>query len=245
MPVLEICVTNIQSAVAAQQGGAHRVELCAALDSGGLTPSAGLIRAVRGYLDIPVNVLIRPREGNFCYTDAELAIMLADIDFCRQSGASGVVIGVLDAASRLDVPKMQALLAAASGMDITFHRAFDFVPDPFEALDVLIKLGVSRVLSSGQAASAHEGRFLLKKMAEYAAGRISVMPGAGLSAQNIRAVAAATGAWEFHLSAKKKVIQTGAASEIPGLEWQYWESEEAQVRETSAILALLPGGSHF
>ncbi|MFN0013188.1 MAG: copper homeostasis protein CutC [Saprospiraceae bacterium] len=237
IPVLEICATNIQSAVAAQQAGAHRIELCSALDSGGLTPSAGLIRVVRGHLDIPVNVLIRPREGNFCYNDAELAIILDDIAVCRQAGADGIVIGALDATCRLDIPKMQAMLAAARGMDVTFHRAFDFVPDPFETLDVLIGLGVSRVLSSGQAATAHDGRFLLKKMVDHAAGRISVMPGAGLSAQNIRAVAAATGASEFHLSAKKRGVQTGAANQIPGLEWQYWESDSEQIRDVLRQLA--------
>jgi copper homeostasis protein len=232
--MLEICAVNIQSAIAAQAAGAHRIELCSALDGGGLTPSPGLLRVARQHLHIPINVLIRPREGNFCYTDTELAIMLDDIRFCREAGADGVVIGALDADGRFDLPKMKLLLAAAKGMDVTCHRAFDFTPDPFEALDMLLALGIPRVLSSGQAANAYEGRFLLKKMVEYAADRICVMPGAGLSAQNIRAVAEITGAQEFHLTAKKRVEQQNAGSDIPGLEWWYWESSVEQIREVLA-----------
>jgi copper homeostasis protein len=231
MPILEICAGNLQSALAAQEGGAHRIELCAALDTGGLTPSLGLIRAVRRHLSIRVNMLIRPREGDFCYDDTELAVMLDDIRLCREAGADGVAIGALNAENRLDVPKMQAMIQAAAGMDITCHRAFDFTPDPVEALDTLVALGIPRVLTSGQATSAFEGRFLLKNLVEHAAGRISIMPGAGLSARNIREMAKTTGAQEFHLSAKKKVVQPGTGNVIPGLEWGYWASDVAQIRE--------------
>ena len=236
MPILEICAGNLQSALAAQEGGAHRIELCAALDTGGLTPSLGLIRAVRRHLSIRLNVLIRPREGNFCYDDTELAIMLEDIHLCRDAGVDGVAIGALDAENRLDVPKMQAMVQAAAGMDITCQRAFDFTPEPVEALDTLIALGIPRVLTSGQSASAYEGRFLLKKLVEHAGGRISIMPGAGLSARNIREVAEATGAREFHLSAKRKVVQPGSGNEMPGLEWWYWVSDATLIR--TAIQAL-------
>ncbi len=240
MPILEICAGNLQSALAAQAGGANRIELCAALDTGGLTPSLGLVRAVRRHLSIRVNVLIRPREGDFCYDDTELALMLDDIRLCREAGADGVAIGALDAENRLDVPKMQAMCQAAAGMDITCHRAFDFVPDPFEALDTLLALGIPRVLTSGQATTALEGRFLLKKLVELAGGRISIMPGAGLSDRNIREMAEATGAQEFHLSAKKNVPQPGSDKAIPGLEWGYWASDAAQIR---AVVQALSGVS--
>ncbi len=240
MPILEICAGNLQSALAAQAGGAHRIELCAALDTGGLTPSLGLVRAVRERLNIRVNVLIRPREGDFCYDEAELALMLDDIRLCREAGADGVAIGALDAENRLDVPKMQAMLQAAAGMDITCHRAFDFVPDPVEALDTLLALGIPRVLTSGQATTAFQGRFLLKKLVEHAGGRISIMPGAGLSARNIREMAEATGAQEFHLSAKKEVVQPGSDKAIPGLEWGYWASDAEQIR---AVVQALSGVS--
>ncbi|MCB0534122.1 MAG: copper homeostasis protein CutC [Lewinellaceae bacterium] len=234
--MLEICAANLQSALAAQRAGAQRIELCSALDAGGLTPSAGLIRAVCRQLTIPVNVLIRPREGHFCYTDAELAIMLDDIRFCREAGANGVVIGALTMHSELNLEQMAALVEAAEGLDITCHRAFDFTPDPLAALDTLVALGIPRVLSSGQAASAFEGRFLLKKLVQHAAGRISIMPGAGINAANIAELAKTTGSREFHLSGRKKVEQVFPDKKIPGLELEYWESAENAIREVLEVL---------
>jgi len=235
--MLEICATNLQSALAAQRAGAHRIELCSALDAGGLTPSPGLIRAVCAQLTIPVNVLIRPREGNFCYTDAELAIMLDDIRFCRETGVNGVVIGALTPDFQLDLEKMTAMVEAAEGLDSTCHRAFDFVANPLETLDHLVALGISRVLSSGQAASAYEGRFLLKKLVQHAAGRIVIMPGAGITATNIFEIAQTTGAKEFHLSGRKKVEQKKPEKAIPGLEEWHWESSETVIREVLAAWA--------
>lgn len=235
--MIEVCATNLQSALAAQRAGAHRIELCCALDGGGLTPSPGLLREVRRQLRIRINVLIRPREGNFCYTEDELAIMLEDIRFCREAGADGVVIGALDSSGRLHIPQMQAMMQAAEGLDVTCHRAFDYTTDPFEALETLIDLGVKRILSSGQAVTAYEGRFLLQKLVEQAAGRIIVMPGAGLSAKNIREVAQVTGAQEFHLTGRIKVVQPNPGGDIPGLEWWYWESEEGKIREIMQLMA--------
>ncbi len=234
--MIEVCATNIQSAIAAQRAGAQRIELCCAIDGGGLTPSPGLLREARKQLSIAINVLIRPREGNFCYDEQELSIMLDDIRFCREAGADGVVIGALDAGGRLDVPAMQAMLDAAEGMDVTCHRAIDYAADPLETLETLIALGVRRILSSGQAANAFEGRFLLKKLVEKAAGRIIVMPGAGISIQNIREIMAFTGAQEFHLTGRKKVVQPNPGGDIPGLEWWYWESDEATIREVVEIV---------
>lgn len=239
MPLLEVCATNLQSALAAQRAGAHRIELCCALDGGGLTPSPGLLRAVLKHLTIPVNVLIRPREGNFCYDAGELAIMLDDIRFCRSAGAHGVVIGALALGGRLDTAQMQTMIDAADGLDVTCHRAFDYTTDPFEALETLIALGVRRILSSGQATTAYEGRFLLQQLVERAAGRILVMPGAGLSASNIREVAELTKATEFHLTGRRKIVQPNPGGDIPGLEWWYWESDEGKLREVLGMVETL------
>lgn len=231
----EVCAVNIQSALAAERGGAHRIELCSALDVGGLTPSPGLIRAAIAQLKIPVNVLIRPREGNFRYTEVERNIMLDDIRFCREAGANGVVVGALTPDNQLDVSLMQAMKEAAGDMEAVCHRAFDFSADPAAVLEQLISLGYKRVLSSGQAKTAFEGRFLLKNMVEKAAGRISVMPGAGISANNIAELLRVTGAGEFHFTGRKKVVQNGG--DIPGLESWYWESSVDAIRAIMAATA--------
>ena len=222
----EVCAGNNQSAYAAQSAGAQRIELCSGLDAGGLTPSLGLIHAAVSALDIAVHVLIRPREGDFCYSEVELNIILDDIALCREAGAAGVVVGALTIERRLDLPTMKAMKTVAGDMDITCHRAFDYIEDISEALEQLIEMGYDRVLSSGKAASAYEGRFLLQKMVQQGNGRISVMPGAGINAENIRAIAKITGAKEFHFTGKHKV-SVGGKSEIPGLETWHWESNEA------------------
>jgi copper homeostasis protein len=229
--LLEICAVNLQSAKIAQSAGAHRIELCMALDSGGLTPSAGLIEATRAALDIPVHVLIRPREGDFCYTEADLDMMLTDIAFCAQAGVAGVVIGALDNNRRLQRAQMEAMCRAAGSLHVTCHRAFDFTIDPFEALDTLVELGIGRVLTSGQAATAFEGRALLGRLVAYAGERIEVMPGAGIDENNIGEVARASGARSFHLTAKRKIVQDTSQQNIPRLEWSYWESDPAVIRQ--------------
>ncbi len=228
----EVCAVNIQSALAAQAAGAYRIELCSGIDVGGLTPSIGMIRQVVQALEIEVHVLIRPREGDFCYNEAELAIMRDDIRACREAGAQGVVIGALTATGELDLPKMQAMIAAAAGLEVTCHRAFDYTADPAVALEQLITLGIHRVLSSGQAATAYEGRFLLQKVVEQATGRIEIMPGAGISAKNIRTIVETTGAQSFHFTGRTKIVQPSANNaQIPGLEWWYWVSDEQVLRE--------------
>lgn len=236
---LEICASNIQSALVAQKAGGRRIELCSGLDGGGITPSYGLIRAACRELQIPVNVLIRPREGNFLYEEIEVDMMCDDIRFCKSAGANGVVIGALTADGRLHPEHMSRMIEAARGMEVVCHRAFDYSTDPFSALEQLISLGVRRVLSSGQATSAYEGRALLKELVEKAAGRISIMPGAGITYKNIRAVAEETRAQEFHLTGRKKRVQPNPGGDIPGLEWWYWESSEEVIRQTLEALAPL------
>lgn len=201
--VLEIAANSLASALAAQEGGASRIELCSALELGGLTPSPGQIALVREKLSIPVHVLVRPRAGDFAYADEEHATMLADVERCAAAGCDGVVVGALTADGDVDVTRCRELVSAANGIDVTFHRAIDVCRDPATALEAIISLGCARVLSSGSAASAMEGSANLRRLIEQAAGRIEIMPGAGIGAGNIAALMAATGAREFHASAKR------------------------------------------
>ena len=205
MAILEICAGSVESAVAARDGGAKRIELCAALEVGGVTPSAGLIAEARKIEGLTLNVIIRPRGGDFLYNEYEIACMEQDIRTCKELGADGVVIGALTADGDIDTKACKRLIAAADGMSITFHRAFDMCSNPRKALEELIALGCNRVLTSGQAATAEAGAPLLKELVEQAAERIIIMPGCGVSSANAAAILQATGATEIHASARKSV----------------------------------------
>ena len=202
--LIEIAANSVASALAAQAGGAGRVELCAALELGGLTPSHATIAMARERLRIPLYVLIRPRAGDFRYDDDECEAMRRDIETCVALGCDGVVLGVLDADGDVDMERCYSLIAAAAHLGITFHRAFDLVRDPHRALDDVIALGCERVLTSGGQASAMEGAAQIRELVAQAAGRIGIMPGAGVTDRNIAALATATGAREFHASAKRQ-----------------------------------------
>ena len=214
-PLLEIAANSLDSALAAQAGGADRVELCAALEAGGLTPSGGLIALARERLSIPVYVLIRPRAGDFAYSAAEHATMLTDIVHCRAAGCAGVVTGALTPHGDVDVTRCRELVAAAESMGVTFHRAIDVSRDPLQALEDIIALGCERVLSSGAQPSAIAGASLLREMVSRAGGRIAVMPGAGIDAGNLAALREATGAREFHASAKR--VLASAMRHVPSM----------------------------
>jgi copper homeostasis protein len=232
MFTVEICAATLSSALAAQAAGAHRIELCSGLEVGGLTPSLGLLQAVRACVRLPVYVLIRPREGHFCYTEGELSVMLRDIAICREAGADGVVVGALDAQGQLHERHLRAMAKAAQGIGLGFHRALDGVVRPEEALERLIDLGFERVLTSGRAPTAVEGIPTLRRWIEQVGGRIAVMPGAGVTAANIKAIAEGTGAVEFHLSAKRRAAIYGtAAVPLPGLEPDFWESDANIIRQ--------------
>ena len=205
MPILEICAGSVESAIAARNGGAQRIELCAALEVGGVTPSAGLIAEARKIEGVVLNVIIRPRGGDFLYHEYEAACMEQDIRTCKQLGVDGVVIGALTADGDIDTTLCKRLIAAADGMSVTFHRAFDMCRDPRKALEELISLGCDRVLTSGQAATAQAGIPLLKGLVEQAAGRIIIMPGCGVNSSNAAAILQATGANEIHASARKSI----------------------------------------
>ena len=205
MALLEVAANSVGSATAAQAGGAGRVELCASLDEGGVTPSHGTIVLARSALAIPLYVLIRPRAGDFVYDAAELAAMERDIVHCRSLGCDGVVVGALTPDGAVDRDACARLIAAASGMGVTFHRAFDLVADQLATLPALIELGVERVLTSGGMTSAVAGAARLAALVAMAGARITVMPGAGIEPGNIAALRDATGAREFHASAKRRL----------------------------------------
>lgn len=198
MRILEVCCGDLESAQAAARGGAQRVELCSALSADGLTPSLGLIEAVRQIPDLRLHVLIRPREGDFVYTDAEFEIMRDDILMAKQLGADGVVIGALTAEGDIDVKRCKKLVEAAEGMQVTFHRAFDQCRHPQEALEQIIAMGCTRLLTSGQASSAQAGIPLLKQLVEQAGSRLILLPGAGVNQHNARTILDSTGAQEIH-----------------------------------------------
>lgn len=201
----EICVDSVESAIAAQSGGADRVELCDNLFEGGTTPSFGSIAMAREMLSIKLHVIIRPRGGDFLYSDTEFEIMKRDIEAARKLGIDGVVIGLLNNDGSIDKERTKELITLARPMSVTFHRAFDVCRDPFESLETLIDLGIDRVLTSGQKANAVEGVDLIGKLVEKAADRIVIMACGSLNETNIADVISATGVKELHFTAFETV----------------------------------------
>jgi copper homeostasis protein len=201
--VLEVCAFTIQTCLVAERVGAVRVELCDNPIEGGTTPSYGAIRRVRERIGIQLYPIIRPRALNYLYDDEEWAIMQEDVRACRELGCDGISVGIQLRNGELDTDRMKRLVDLAYPMGVTCNRVFDNAPDPFRTLEQLIDIGCERVLTSGQAASAPEGTAMLAKLVEAAAGRIIIMPGAGVKSGNIAALRAQTGAMEFHTSARK------------------------------------------
>jgi copper homeostasis protein len=199
--IYEICVDSLAGVRAAKAAGADRVELCADLLEGGITPSRGLIRQARTITSIGLHVMIRPRGGDFLFDDDEFAIMQSDIETARAEGADGVVIGALTAAGEVDGPRARDLMSVARPLSVTFHRAFDLTPDPIQAIETLIGLGVDRVLTSGQEATVLEGLPLIITLIHRAQDRIVVMPGGGITARNVERVVAAAKPTEIHFAA--------------------------------------------
>jgi copper homeostasis protein len=236
--LLEIAANSLASALAAQDGGADRIELCTALEVGGLTPTHAQIALARARVHLPIYVLIRPRAGDFVYSELEFETMQRDVETCAALGCDGVVIGALDGEGHIDVPRCRSLIAAAGTVGVTFHRAFDMSRDPHRALEDIIALRCERVLSSGGRESALAGAAQLRELVAQAAGRIAVMPGAGIDTGNIATIRAMTGAREFHASAKRqlpsRMVQVPRAG--LGMDGGEWRTDAEQVRALVAAL---------
>ena len=246
--ILEVCVDSTASALAAKEGGADRLELCADLIVGGTTPSLALVRQVKETTGLPVRALLRPRFGDFCYDRWELAQMVAS------AAADGIVTGVLTPDGALDVEALRPIYDAAREaaakanrpVALTLHRAFDVCRDPFAALEAACGLGLSTILTSGQAASAPQGAPLLRQLVERAAGRIEILVGAGVSPTNLPALTRETGASAFHLSGKQVLDsrmtfrREGVPMGLPGFsEFELWQTNEDTIRNARTVLDTL------
>ena len=204
MILLECCVDSVESALAAKAGGADRLEICSGLPVGGLSPSPCLFRRIKETCgNLKLHVLLRPRVGDFCYSDEESEIIREEVKMFRELGADGVVIGILTPEGELDVERMRKLVKEAEGMSVTLHRAFDMCIAPQEALEEAVALGIRTILTSGQRNSAAEGADLLELLVELADNRITIMPGAGVSPENLPLLIEQTKAKAFHMTGKK------------------------------------------
>jgi copper homeostasis protein len=206
--LLEICCGSIDDAIQAAMGGADRVELCSALFLGGLTPSLGTLSEAKQRVKIPIMMMVRPRSGGFCYTDAEMATMERDAELAVANGADGIVFGILDADGKIDVRRCTRLRKLIGDKQSVFHRAFDVTPDAFAALEQLVDMGITRVLTSGQKNSVPEGVDLIRKLIEKARKRIQVLPGGGIAPYNIKDVIEKTGCRQVHLTAWKTALDS-------------------------------------
>lgn len=236
--LLEIAANSVGSALAAQAGGAGRVELCGSLDEGGTTPSYGVLALVRERLRIPLFVLIRPRTGDFLYEDFELEAMRRDVQMCRELGCDGIVIGALNAEGAVDVASCRELIATAGSMSVTFHRAFDVARDQEQALKDIISLGCERVLTSGMRPSALEGADMISAFVRQAGNQLRVVAGAGVNADNLPELIKRTGAREFHASATttQRSKMRWRSSALRGLQADYASSDVERIRQMVRVL---------
>lgn len=242
--MLEVCVDSVESAVAAEEGGADRLELCSSLVIGGVSPTPALYEAVRRRVALPVRAMVRPRFGDFLYTDAEKETMLAETSAWRALGIEGVVSGALLPDGRLDSAFLRELVAAAGGMRVTLHRAFDVCADPFAALEEAIALGFATILTSGQKSSCRLGAELIGELRRRAAGRIEILVGAGVDAAAVRELRPVTGCRSFHMSGKVTLEsgmtfrREGVPMGIPGMdEFSVWRTDAARIRAAKEALS--------
>ncbi|MFO0967664.1 MAG: copper homeostasis protein CutC [Gemmataceae bacterium] len=232
--LLEITVTSPADARRAVNAGADRLELCAALDCGGLTPSLGAFLETRRATALPIVVLLRPRPGGFVYSEEEFAVMRRDLDLFRAHGADGFVVGLLDQHNQLDEDRLRLLVKSAHGKDLIFSRAFDLAAEPFHALDRLVDLGFRRILTSGQQPTAPQGATFLRRLHEHARGRIGILPGGGVRPDNAAELLRATGCNQVHASARRRRVDDSAGRQefgfCPGAEGCIEETDEGLVR---------------
>lgn len=236
---LEVIAFDLASCVTAQERGADRIELCANPHEGGTTPSYGMIAAARDMTSIQLFPIIRPRGGDFLYTEAEFECMAIDVEQCRRLGCDGVVIGMLRANGQIDVERCAELVRRAGPLQVTFHRAFDRVRDPLDSLEAVIDLGCSRVLTSGLRPTADLGKDMLRTLVEIAGDRLVVMPGSGIRSGNVAGLAKYTGAKAFHSSARS--LRPSAMGYVnPGMA-ESLESVGIDATEVSALRQALDG----
>ena len=242
-PILEVCVDSVESAIATTHGGADRLELCSNLIIGGTTPSPALFKEIRNLTNLPIRALIRPRFGDFCYTDYEFAIMKEEVKTFRELGADGIVIGILKPDGNLDVSRMKELIEEVGEMSVTFHRAFDVCRDPYEALEQAKALSINTILTSGQKNCCMEGKELLKHLVQKASDDIEIMIGSGVNAEVISQLAPYTGAHAFHMSGKKDVESAmlyrneDVSMGLPVMsEYTIWRTEEEEIRKARNCL---------
>ncbi len=243
--LLEICTDSADAALTAEAAGADRIELCTAIESGGLSPSYGCIKRCLELLKIPVQVLIRPHGGDFCYSENDFLQMLEDIAIAKTAGAQGIVSGVLNPDGSVDSYRTKLLVEQAKPLSFTFHRAFDLCNDPFQALEDVILCGANRLLSSGQELSAEEGITLLCELAALADGRIIIMPGAGINAQSIGKLLAPRVFTEFHMTARMfshtgtgTRIQTGLSGCDPIAQEGLWHTDTQKINSVKQRMNL-------
>ena len=248
VPLIEGCVDSYASCAAACRAGADRLELCANLSIGGTTPSSSLFQQVRRDYAVPVNVLIRPRFGDFLYSEPELEEMGEEIRRFRKLGASGVVIGALTPEGELDREALARLIDCARGLPVTLHRAFDMTRDPLEALEEAVRLGFRTILTSGQARSAAEGTEVLRQVFRQAAGRIDIMAGCGVNRENIVSLYEQTGIRVFHTTGRKGPVDSGMSYRRQGVsmglpslsEYELWRTDEEEFRACAERVHALP-----
>lgn len=241
--ILECCVDSVESAIAAEKGGANRLELCSALVIGGLSPSKALYEKVREAVNIRIHVLIRPRFGDFCYTEHEHAIIKEEVKMFRELGADGVVIGTLKPDGSLNMEQMKELMEEAGNMSVTLHRAFDMCQDPIQALEDVKQLGIDTILTSGQKNSCIEGAALLAELVEKSEQKVDILIGAGVDDSVIKELYEKTGATSYHMSGKitldsemqyrKEDVSMGVASMS---EYQIWRTSEERVAAAKKVL---------
>lgn len=239
---LEICAFDLSSALVAQQAGADRIEFCAGPEEGGTTPSAGAIRLARENLRIALYPIIRPRGGDFLYSDEEFRSMIRDIEYCKQVGCNGVVFGILCPDGSVDKARCARLVEIAYPLGVTFHRAFDWCSNPFEAMETIIGIGCERILTSGQRPKALEGAELIDQLVREADDRVVIMPGSGVRSANIVELAQKTGASEFHTSAR--VLKASAMTFVNAAMKESQDSVMAdpdEIRKIKEQLAALEG----
>lgn len=246
--ILEACVDSVESALAAARGGASRLELCGSLVIGGTTPNPWLFQEIRKHTDIRIHVLIRPRFGDFCYTNEEFVLIREAVKEFRKLGAEGVVIGCLKPDGTMNMEQMKILMEEAEGMSVTLHRAFDVCADPYETMEQAISLGIDTILTSGQKNVCTLGTDLLRDLVEKSAGRIKIQVGSGVNAAVIREIYPKTGATAFHMSGKKtldsemKYRKEGVNMGLPSFsEFEVWRTDETAIREARQVLDQFEG----